>query len=281
MMIYGRDVRLLSVSSLIPSCVDRGSYVKHFFLATAIMVVARGICLAGKQEDLQNLQQKGDAAFDQFDNKKALTYYEKALSLDPQNAYLLNKLTWTCNNVGEDLASKESEGYFTKAIAYAEKLKKVAPQKAETWFLVAISHGNLGLFSGGKKKVAGARRVVNAAEKCLELDPDYAPGYVTLGIYYREVAGVNGLLRAFANRFYGGLPTGTLEDAERMIMKGIIKDPKSLYAYYQLAKTYEEMDDEKKALICYRKVLELPVTEHQDPEFKKEAGARIKKLEKE
>ncbi|MDT8389452.1 MAG: hypothetical protein RRC34_02975 [Lentisphaeria bacterium] len=252
--------------------------MKRLFIVFMMMVT--GLCLADKQADITEWVAKGDAAFAEFDNKKALEWYEKAWALEPGNVDLLTRLTWTCNNVGEDLASKESETYFEKAIFYAEKLKRAAPEKAETWFLISISHGNLGLFQGGKKKVAGARAVVEAAQKCVELDPDYGPGYVALGIYYREVAGVNAFLRAFANRFYGGLPTGTLEDAETFFLKGISKDPESLYAYYQLAKTYEDMEKTKKAVYCYRKVLAFPVTEHQDAAFKKVAAERVKKLEK-
>jgi tetratricopeptide (TPR) repeat protein len=227
-----------------------------------------------------DLVQKGDAAFDRFDNSAALGYYEKAWELDKTDAELLARLTWTCNNVGEDLDSKKSEEYFEKAIAYSKILKEMDPENPRTWFLSAITSGNLGLYRGGKQKVTLSRHVAEDAQRSIDIDPDYAPAYVTLGVYYREVATLNVVLRTIAKKILGGLPSGTLEDSEKMLLTGIEKDPTSGYAEYQIAKTYEAMDENEKAILHYKKLLALPATDHQIPSFKEEAKKRIAKLGK-
>jgi len=244
------------------------------------MAVALSSNLALAQDDVAELRRQGDEAFDRFENLTALGYYEKAWLIDKQDPQLLSRLTWTCNNVGEDLDSKESELYFEKAIAYSEELKELAPDDSLTWFLSAITSGNLGLHRGGKQKVTLSRHVAEDAQKCIALDPDYAPGYVVMGVYYREVASLNPFLRLIAKRLLGGLPSGTLEDAESMLLQGVEKDPKSGYAYFQLATTYEAMKEPAKAIANYQKMIELPVTDHQDPTFKEVAKERIDKLSK-
>ncbi|MCK5805787.1 MAG: hypothetical protein KAI66_23350 [Lentisphaeria bacterium] len=228
---------------------------------------------------LEELVRKGDTLYAAFDNRKALVYYQKAWELAPQDAELLTKLTWTCNNVGEDLDSKASEPYFSLAIVYAEKLKKLAPKSSLTWFLSAIVNGNLGLHRGGKQKVTLSRHVAEDAKKAIALDPNFSPGYVVLGVYYREVATLNWALRMAAKHLLGGLPSGTLKQAEQMLLTGIKKEPGNVYAHYQLAITYEVMKKPKKAVTYYRNVVRLPVVDHQDPVFKKKSKARISELE--
>ena len=191
----------------------------------------------------------------------------------------LTELTWSYNNVGEDLASDASELYFEKAVEHAEKLKKLAPERALTWFLSAISNGNLGLHRGGKQKVTLSRNVRSDALKAIELDPEFSPGYVVLGVYYREVATLNWALKAIAKSMLGGLPSGSLEDAKEMLLKGVEKDPRSVYAQYQLAVTYETTKKKKaEALAAYKQVVALPATDHEDAKFKKIAAERIKEL---
>ncbi len=246
----------------------------------AALLLAGGVAAAAwGADELATLVKRGDEAFAAFDNLAALNFYQAAWKLAPGDADLLTKLTWTCNNVGEDLNSKASEAYFEQAIKYAEELKRLAPQQAKTWFLSAITNGNLGLHRGGRQKVTLSRHVAEDAKRCIALDPDYSPGYVVLGVYYREVATLNWALRQVAQRLLGGLPSGTLEDAERMLLTGIEKEPGNLYAHFQLAKTYEEMKRPDKAAVYYRNVVRLPVVDHQDPVFKKQSIARLRELQ--
>lgn len=249
-----------------------------FCFVSALLFLTGGIGLADTTEKVADWIREGDEAFDNFDNLKALMFYERAWALDKKNVELLMKLTWTCNNVGEDVGEKKAEPYFKKAAEYAEKLKELAPKQAKTWFLSAITNGNLALVSGVKKKVVSSGNVARDAKKCIELDPDYGPGYVALGIYYREVASQNRFVRAIADKLLGDLPEGTLEDSEKMLLKGVEEDSESIYAHFQLAKTYEALKKPDKAIIFYKALQKLPVTDHQDPEFKKIARERLRKL---
>lgn len=253
--------------------------MKTYVLSVIIIgcIASALVCAAA---DIVELREQGDKAFDQFDNITALQFYEKAWSLsDKQDAELLSRLTWTCNNVGEDLDKKKSEPYFEKAIEYSKELKKLAPEDPQTWFLSAITSGNLGLHRGGKQKVTLSRHVAQDAQKAIEIDPDYAPAYVTLGVYYREVATLNPVLRTIAKKLLGGLPSGTLADSEQMLRKGIEKDPSSGYAHYQLAKTYKAMKQPDKAVPEYKILLSLPESDHEEPKFKQEAKTYIQDLE--
>lgn len=225
-----------------------------------------------------DLVAQGDHYYAEFDNAKALECYRKAYAQDAQDAELLAKLTWTCNNVGEDLASKASEAYFEQAVQYAEALGKLAPQNARTYFLLAMTKGNLALHRGGRQKVTLSRTLERDARRCVELDPKYSPGYATLGVYYREVAMLNWVLKKVAQELLGGLPDGTLEESEAMFLKAIAADPGNVYAHYQLAVTYEALDLPGKAVQYYRKVLELPIVDHQDPLFRRRSQERIAKL---
>jgi len=236
-------------------------------------VVALAPCLRA-----EDLVAEGDRYYAAFDNVKALDCYRKAYAKAPADADLLAKLTWTCNNVGEDLDSKASEAHFEQAVQYAEALVKLAPKSAKTYFLLAMTKGNLALYRGGRQKVTLSRTLERDARRCVELDPTYSPGYATLGVYYREVATLNWVLKKVAQELLGGLPDGTLEKSEAMFLKAIETDPGNVYAHYQLAITYEAMKQPAKAVQYYRKVLELPMVDHQDPVFRRRSQERIAKL---
>ena len=220
----------------------------------------------------------GDQYFATFDNVRALEYYRQAYQKAPQDAELLAKLTWTCNNVGEDVDGKNSAAYFEQAASYAEELRNLAPQSAKTYFLLAMTKGNLALHRGGRQKVTLSRHLERDARRCIELDPQYSPGYATLGVYYREVATLNWVLKKVAQELLGGLPEGSLEQSEAMFLKAIEADPGNVYAHYQLALTYEAMAQPAKAVTHYRKVLALPIVDHQDPVFRQRSQQRLAKL---
>lgn len=223
-----------------------------------------------------NAYAQGLALVGAFKNAEALPFLEQAHAADPTNVVVLTKLTAVCGDVGQDLDSKESEAYYEKALAYAEKLHALAPDSAETCFQLCVAYGNMALFRGGKQKVTLSRHIEEMAQEAIKRDPAYSPPYAVLGVYYREVATLNPILRAFAQHLLGGLPGGSLEESERMFRQAIEKDPGNVYAHYQLAVTYDKMGKLEQSAEMYRKVLSLPIVDHQDSHWRQVAASRCK-----
>jgi len=230
--------------------------------------------------------EKGDKYFEGFENSEALKEYEIAYELCPDQFEPLMKLTRAYIDVGEDLKrdksngsrAKEAEKYLNTGIEHSKILKQKYPNNQASYFLLAVSHGSLSLFKGGRQKVKLGRNIEEYAKRAIELDPNFAPAYVVLGIYYREVAGLNGLQKAFANTFWGGLPNGTLEESKSALLKALELSPDSPYVHFDLAKTYEEMDRKDKAIEHYTKAIELPAVDHDDDRKKIISEERLVKL---
>jgi hypothetical protein len=143
-----------------------------------------------------------------------------------------------------------------------------------------MSNGNIALFKGGKEKIKYAKLVEQNAKKSISLNSNAYLPYIILGIYYREIAGLNWIERAFANTFLGGVPSGSNEDSESMLKKALSFDPNMIVANYQLAKTYRQMDrmPEEKALL--QKVLKLPMRDFRDKFAKEKANKRLNGISK-
>ena len=263
------------------------SYLKSSALQKALGIFIWGImfflCIPLSASDYHAFIAQGDKYYQNFDNKKALTEYQKAYDAAPENYEALMKLTRAYNDVGEDLNSDESEAYFKKAVEYAELLTKKSPASAEAYFYLALAYGNLALFKGGKEKVKLSRNIEKNAKKSIELDSEFAHPYVVLGVYYREVANLNWFLKAFAKTIFGGLPDGTNEDSEKMLLKAIELTSNHsilIYTHYELAGTYELMGKIEKSVENLKKVVELPIIDHQDPMKKADAKKKLSKLQK-
>jgi tetratricopeptide (TPR) repeat protein len=257
-------------------------FAKQKFIFTIYLAAAISYSSTILALDYNYYIEKGDKYYSRFDNLDAIREYEKAYQLSPNGFDVLSKLANAYNDYGEDLKDSNSDGaetYFKDAIKYAEILKNKYPKRAESYFLVASAYGNFALFKGGRDKVRLARNLEKYAKKAIEIDPNFAPAYVILGIYYRETATLNLIEKTFATAFLGGLPKGSLDDSTRALLKAEELSPQSIFPHFELAETYEKLNKEDKAILEYRKVLELPLSDHQDKIKKQEADKRIRKLE--
>ncbi|NIP31470.1 MAG: hypothetical protein GTO02_18080, partial [Candidatus Dadabacteria bacterium] len=139
-------------------------------------------------DELSSIIKKGDKYYNDFNNLSALQEYSKAFNIDPESFEILMKLTRAYNDVGEDYkeqGSELAESYFFYAFDYAVKMQDLFPLRAETYFYLAASRGNLALYKGGKDKVKLGRDVEKYAKKAIELKPDYGEPHVALGVFYR------------------------------------------------------------------------------------------------
>jgi len=213
-----------------------------------------------------------------FDNVKALEEYRKAAALDPGNAEVQAWLIQSLVDNGEDLENKESEKFYLEAVDRSQKFVEAHPDSALGFYLLALSTGKLALFKGGKEKVKLSRAVEQAALKSLELDDRQFKAHLLLGIYYRELANLSWVLKAFANTFFGGLPKGSNEDSIAELNRSLEIYPDYVRTHYEIGKTYLSIKQTTKAVLSFKKALSLPVVDHLDPMYQKEAAETLKKL---
>lgn len=230
-------------------------------------------------QDYQAYIKKGDQYYQQFKNQEALAEYKKAYKIAPDNYDVLTRLIRAYNDVGEDIGTDDAEPYFIEAINHSKILYEKFPNKAETYFHLVVSQGNLAQLKGGKEKIRLGKNIETYAKKIIELDAKFYQGYVILGVYYREVANLNWALKNFAKIVLGSLPNATNEDSAKMLLKSIEIKP-SVIGYFELGITYKEMGLTDKSIESFKKALALPVEDHQDIQRKTLAKEMIEKFQK-
>lgn len=250
-------------------------------LVWALALFAALDCGSLAADDYRSALARGDELCRRFDEVDAVVQYEKAHQLDPHNFEAFEKLARASEDLGNELAAKKSrdaEQYFSQAIQTAELMRQQYPDRAEPYFYLAAAHGSLALTKHGTEKVRLGGRVEEYAKKAITLDPHYAAAYAVLGVFYREVAGLSWIERAFANSFFGGIPRVGYQDSIRMLLKAIELYPTSLYAHYQLALTYQETGQRNEALKALKQTVELSPLNGFEVELKAEAQKRLQKL---
>jgi tetratricopeptide (TPR) repeat protein len=235
--------------------------------------------LAFGQETDTSFIAKGDQFYDQFKNEEALQQYQMAYEADTLNCEALWKLTRAHVDVGEVSDEEEQRTHYYTAETFGRKAVAACPDNSDTHLQLAIAIGRVALMEGGKKKVSLSGEVKSEAEKAIELNPNDDIAHHVLARWHREVANLSGILKAFAKILYGGLPPASNEEAIEHFKKAIEIAPDHINHHLELGITYEEIKEWALAKAEYDKVMELPVSDSDDPDHKKEAEERLKKVE--
>lgn len=250
--------------------------------ASAVEQTAPTLPLAGPATDTSDEVRehlvRGEALHRGFSYLEAAQEFEAAHRLAPDRFEPLEWLSHVYNDLGHGASGDEAESFYGKATEYAEALRERFPERAESHFWLAAGYGNLALFKGGRDKVRLARDVEASAKKAIALDPGYAPAYVALGIYYRELAELSWVLRTFAKLLYGGLPKGTREDSEEVLRKAVELDAGDILARHELGLTLLSLDRKAEAAEQFRLLLTLPLAEAQDRVNQADARKRLARM---
>lgn len=224
---------------------------------------------------------RGDAYHAAFDYAGARGEYERALALAPDDLDVRARLAHALNDLGGEWRSADArppQPLFEEALRVSDALVRDAPERAEGHHWRAVSLANLMAFRSGPEKVRASREIERSARQAMGLDPCLAPAYATLGITYRELAGVSGLVRALASAALGGLPRGSLADAEGLLRAAVALDPGDPFPRYELAVTLEARGRRDEAVAALRRSLELPDREARDRRNRADAAARLARL---
>lgn len=220
----------------------------------------------------------GDIAYRRFDNAAALDLYTRAHRLCPDNYYALMKTARALADVGGDRNDRGSAAFFYLGLRYADTLVRRYPDSAQSYFHRAVSAGYLAHLKNGREKFTLSQIVERDIKKSIELDPSFAPAYVVLGVYYREIAELGTIQRTLLRLFLGGMPAGTLEDSERALFRALERSPCNIDALLELAKTKAAMGHAGEAVSLLEKMKDCPDSWHLDGRFRKEGVQLLRRL---
>lgn len=173
-----------------------------------------GIVVSAHAQDVA----AGDAALTQFNLDAALTAYRAAHIQAPDNY----EATWKLARALADKSTLTKDRNEQKQCCVeAEQLARTAvslkPDDSKGHAYLAVAVGKLALYEGGKRKVELGNEVKKESEKAIKLNDKEDLAYHVLGIWNREMAELNWLLRKFAEMLYGKFPSASLDDATRYL----------------------------------------------------------------
>jgi len=209
--------------------------IKAFSATIALLLVCATIW-AGSTDDLIK---SGDDLDLKLKASEALDFYLAAEKLDPKNASLLVRIARQYRHLMADATTREEKLRLGGiGLDYAQRAAALAPNDSEAQLSPAISYGKLVPLQGIKEQTEAARRIKEAADKAIRLNPHNDLAWDVLGRWNKVLADVNGIKRALGSLLYGELPKGSNADAVLCFQKAIEINPNRLLHYIELGQTY-------------------------------------------
>ena len=247
-----------------------------------ILLVALALAVASPvagAESAEELIQKGDAFYDKLQAAEALEFYLPAEKLDSNNVRLLVRISRQYRHLMSDATNASVKWQLgTTAVDYAQRAVALSPDNPEAQLALAISYGKMLPLEGTKQQIAHSRLIKIAVDKVIALNPTNDLAWQVLGRWYRGLAEVGTVKRAFAQIAYGKLPSAKHEDAVRCFEKALALNTNRLMHYIELGRTYAAMGRDADARKFITQGLAMPETEKDDPETKNLGRQILKKL---
>jgi tetratricopeptide (TPR) repeat protein len=245
---------------------------KVFFATTALMMT----CSAIRAGPADELIKKGDDFDLKLQAAEALNFYLAAEKLEPKSASLLLRIARQYRHLMVDATTREEKLRLGGVgLDYALRASVLAPNDSEAQLSPAISYGKMVPL---QEQTESARRIKDAVDKAIKLDPDNDLAWDVLGRWNKVLADLNGLKRVVGSLLYGELPTGSNAEAVSCFQKAIEINPNRLMHYIELGQTYAQMGKATDARRLIAKGLAMPDIEKDDPEIKRRGRETLAKL---
>lgn len=200
-------------------------------------------------QDVSQLLKDAQQQESMLHENEAFLKYAQVVKLDPANLMALWKCSELCSRIGARQTDKEKmKPYFTAAKNYASAALSVNTNSSEANCAMAFALGRIARVSSTKDRVILARDVKFYVDKAIRLDPANFRAYHILGRWNYDVSDLNMAERSFARMFYGKLPSASLDDAIEDFEKSRALYPAFILNYYELARSYHRMGEDKKAV---------------------------------
>lgn len=209
----------------------------------------------------------------------ALTLLEEANAKFANHAEILIRLAkQQSNQIFEVKADAEKKRLAALCLVTAERAVAADTNSARARLSVGICLAKNFPYVDNQTKVNYSRRLKEESERAIALDPKLDLAYHMLARWHFEVAEMNFILRGIAKLVYGGLPKGTLEDAQANFEKAITLAPKRIIHRHQLAQTLLALRKKPEAVAQLQHCLSLSPADKDDAEARKGAAKQLREL---
>lgn len=229
----------------------------------------------------QNIEQRADSLFLNYQEEQALDLYLQILEQNPNNFEALWRSSFLYSRIGNRLENEDKQKeYFNKAIGLAKQALKEDSASTHSNFVMSVAMGRKALISGARDRVAAARDIKKYVDRALKYDSTNSGAWHVLGRWHFKIDNLSWIERAAANTLFGGVPDGaSSKKAAEAIEKAIeLRDDYLLY-YYDLARIYDELGREQKAISTCETALAKPEKSPDDPKIKQDCRELIKDLQ--
>ena len=241
------------------------------------------ITAATEAQTADSLIQKGDKYIEAFNNQKALDSYLKADKISPDNWKILWRISRAYVNIGVHMPSTNSDeedaqlAVFEKALGYADRAVKLAPDQSVVYVRRAVVNGRIALFKGVFTVGGVVNQVREDCEKAIKLNNGnkytIALAHYILGRTHAKVSEKWAPARAIL-----GLGWADKDSALVELKKAVDMYPDFRMFYLELGKAYLERDEYDRAKFYLNKVIDTPKKDQDDDQVLAEAKQLLKDI---
>lgn len=234
-------------------------------------------------QSFEEIVKEADKHVSEFNNQMALDILLDAEKEYPDNYEILWRISRSYVDVAEHLPDNTSaqkdaqEELFRKALEYADRSVKLAPEQSITYVRRAIANGKIALFEGVFSAIGTVKDVKADCEKAIQIGNGgnyvQALAHYVLGRTHMKVCE-----KAYLVRLPLGLGWGDMDDSIRYLETAVKLRPNFRMFYLDLAKAYLEEDEEDKARDTLLKIEKAPVADEDDDKVLAESKQLLEQL---
>jgi len=225
---------------------------------------------------------QGDRDRTALNARGALTHYEAALALDSTNYDALCDAAYESVDLGEfDSSATERTSLYKRGEQYARRAVAANPKGADGHFQLARAIGRMALTMGMLDQVKyGGTEVHNEAMAALAIDPQYAGALDVMGVWNEKIMQLNWATRTIARTILGGHVMGeaSWDNAQRYLEEAVAAEPNRIIHRLDLGRVYADRGEKDKAREQFEWIASAPVTDYNDPNYKRQAAEALKSL---
>jgi tetratricopeptide (TPR) repeat protein len=223
----------------------------------------------------------GDKEYAAVKPAAALKHYEAAIAADPKHYEALWKASRSEIDLGEVAPEKSVRNqHYKNGELFARRAVEARPDDAEGHFHLARSLGRMALTLGPKDKVKYAGDVRQHALESLKINPRHPGSLHVMGVWNAEIMRLSGFTRFVAKNLLGGkvFDSASWKEAVRYMEEAVGVEPERITHRLDLGEIYADVGEKAKAREQFERILKLPNSDPNDPQYKKQAEASLRKV---